>query len=375
MKSIHKAWYLCGSGDRKQELKDKRGLNQLAESSEIKEEEVTVSKVSWTVLAREDIKYWNIEVEYYKKFNTLNVIANLEGLCNLNNSSEMIFDSQSEFDFRFHCHSEREARYIINGELFYDIINKDKKIIRIHLTKGDFILLPIGMFHRTILPSNCQTKDLKIVVFNDKYENENENETSAKKIETYFLDEIEAKKMELYKNIQQWQEKEKKCQINRKKQLIDKMNKENDCNGVGFVLGGRAKALASYPHARVVNGMIYVSGTSSRRPDNTHIGAIKIDDNNDNTNWDLDIGLQTRAVLENIKIILNHVGAGLQHCVAMTVFLVDFKDYKGMNQVYNQYFDGQTGPTRTTVAVARLPHPNLLIEIQTVAVMPNFSIK
>ncbi len=49
---------------------------------------------------------------------------------------------------------------------------------------------------------------------------------------------------------------------------------------------------------------------------------------------------------------------------------MDFKDYKGMNEVYNQYFDAYTGPTRTTIAVKRLPHPNLLIEIQSIGVKP-----
>eukprot|EP01084_Bolivina_argentea_P127336 225218_1 len=86
-------------------------------------------------------------------------------------------------------------------------------------------------------------------------------------------------------------------------------------NGIGYVMGGRAKALASYPHLREFNGMLFVSGTSSRRPDNTHIGAVQVKQNE----WDLDIVKQTRAVLENMKIILGTVGAGLQHLLANTV--------------------------------------------------------
>ena len=61
--------------------------------------------------------------------------------------------------------------------------------------------------------------------------------------------------------------------------------------------------------------MIYVSGTSSRRPDNSHIGAFK----NEKGEWVLNIREQTRAVLENIKIILNQCNAGLEHLVAVTV--------------------------------------------------------
>lgn len=36
------------------------------------------------------------------------------------------------------------------------------------------------------------------------------------------------------------------------------------------ILNDRAQALARYPHAKVVGDFIYVSGVSSRRPDNTY---------------------------------------------------------------------------------------------------------
>jgi 2-aminomuconate deaminase len=64
----------------------------------------------------------------------------------------------------------------------------------------------------------------------------------------------------------------------------------------------------------------------------------------------------------------------LEHLVDLTVFLVDMADYDGFNEVYNQYFDAVSGPTRTTVAVKQLPckPPNrLLIEIKAVALAPN----
>jgi 2-aminomuconate deaminase len=75
-------------------------------------------------------------------------------------------------------------------------------------------------------------------------------------------------------------------------------------------------------------------------------------------------------VIENIGVILEAAGAGLEHVVDITVFLVDMKDYPGMNEVYNEYFEAQTGPSRTTVAVHQLPHPNLLIEMKAVAMAP-----
>ncbi|MGE3799598.1 MAG: RidA family protein [Candidatus Kapaibacterium sp.] len=131
-----------------------------------------------------------------------------------------------------------------------------------------------------------------------------------------------------------------------------------------YILDDRAGALANYPHARKANGFIYVSGVSSRRADNSHDG-VKI---HDDGTVERDIRQQTRAVIENIRAILNAADADLEDVIDVTVFLVDMADYPGMNGVYNEYFNAQTGPTRTTVAVKQLPHPNLLIEIKAVAV-------
>ncbi|KAI9348274.1 Endoribonuclease L-PSP/chorismate mutase-like protein [Zopfochytrium polystomum] len=139
-------------------------------------------------------------------------------------------------------------------------------------------------------------------------------------------------------------------------------------NGESFLLADRAGGLANYPHARRAGGMIFVSGISSRRPDNTWEG---VKENPDGT-WELDIAAQTRAVIQNIEAILKAAGAGLEHLVDLTVFLVDMKDYAKFNEVYNTFFPEPTrGPTRTTVAVKQLPNPRLLIEIKAVALAPN----
>lgn len=137
------------------------------------------------------------------------------------------------------------------------------------------------------------------------------------------------------------------------------MNRDTEA----FILPDRAGALAHYPHARRVGDLVFVSGISSRRPDNTHAG-VTIDE--DGTVYK-DIAEQTRAVLENLEVILKAAGCDLSHVVDITVFLVNMADYQGMNAVYNTFFDAQTGPTRTTVAVHQLPHPNLLIEVKAIA--------
>ncbi|EZH72959.1 2-aminomuconate deaminase [Aquimarina atlantica] len=130
----------------------------------------------------------------------------------------------------------------------------------------------------------------------------------------------------------------------------------------GKLIQGKATPRGKFPHVKRVGDFIFVSGTSSRRPDNSFEG-VEVDEFG-TTN--LDIKAQTKAVLENINDILKEEGATLRDIVDVTSFLVNMNDFGGYNEVYAQYFD-YDGPTRTTVAVHQLPHPHLLIEIKVVA--------
>jgi 2-aminomuconate deaminase len=132
------------------------------------------------------------------------------------------------------------------------------------------------------------------------------------------------------------------------------------------VVAGKAVPRGRFPHVKVAGGFAYASGTSSRRPDNTIAGA-EVDEFGTTS---LDIRVQTRAVLENIRDVLQAVGADLGDLVSITTYLVSMNDFGGYNEVYAEFFD-ETGPARTTVAVHQLPHPQLLIEIQAVAMIPD----
>jgi 2-aminomuconate deaminase len=131
------------------------------------------------------------------------------------------------------------------------------------------------------------------------------------------------------------------------------------------VVEGRAKPRGQYPHVKRAGDFLIVSGTSSRRADNTIAGAEA--DGLGTTR--LDIRQQTRAVMENIRAILRSVGADLNDLVEVTSYLVNMNDFGGYNEVYGTYFNSD-GPARTTVAVHQLPHPHLLIEIRAVAYKP-----
>jgi 2-aminomuconate deaminase len=131
------------------------------------------------------------------------------------------------------------------------------------------------------------------------------------------------------------------------------------------VLAGQARPRGRYPHFKRTGDYVFVSGTSSRRPDNTFAGA----EADPMGTVSLDIRAQTRAVIENIAAILAEADARLSDLVQVTAYLVNMNDFGGYNEVYGEYFDSH-GPTRTTVAVHQLPHPHILIEIQAVAYVP-----
>ena len=135
------------------------------------------------------------------------------------------------------------------------------------------------------------------------------------------------------------------------------------------VIAGKAKPRGRFPHYRRAGDFIFVSGTSSRLPDNSFAGA-HVDEMG---TVELCIKTQTRAVIENIGSILEAAGADLSDVVEISSYLVNMNDFKGYNEIYAEYFD-EHGPARTTVAVHQLPHPHLLIEIKAVAYKPQSSL-
>lgn len=133
----------------------------------------------------------------------------------------------------------------------------------------------------------------------------------------------------------------------------------------GRVVEGKATPRGKFPHIKRAGDFLYVSGTSSRRPDNTFAGASA--DAMGTTQ--LDIRIQTRTVIENIRDLLRSEGADLSDLVEVCSYLVNMNDFGGYNEVYGEFFD-YSGPARTTVAVHQLPHPHLLIEIKAIAYKP-----
>lgn len=80
------------------------------------------------------------------------------------------------------------------------------------------------------------------------------------------------------------------------------------------------------------------------------------------------IEAETARALENIKAILEEVGARMDLVASTMVFMTDLSEFPQMNTVYAGYFRTNP-PCRTTVQVAALP-ANARVEITATALLP-----
>src|ERR1700678_3628472 len=148
------------------------------------------------------------------------------------------------------------------------------------------------------------------------------------------------------------------------------MSKVKTSKSESKVIKDKAVPRGKYPHIKRAGDFLIVSGTSARRADNSIEGAT-VDELG---TTQLDIRVQTRAVIENVRDILQSAGAQLEDLVEISTYLVNMNDFGGYNEVYGEFF-GYDGPARTTVAVHQLPHPHLLIEIKAIAYKPRLQEK
>jgi 2-iminobutanoate/2-iminopropanoate deaminase len=78
---------------------------------------------------------------------------------------------------------------------------------------------------------------------------------------------------------------------------------------------------------------------------------------------------QTEQCLKNVRTILQAGGSDLQYALRCGVFLLDMREFKEMNAVYERVF-GDHRPARTTIQAAALPGEGLRVEIDCIAYIP-----
>jgi len=122
--------------------------------------------------------------------------------------------------------------------------------------------------------------------------------------------------------------------------------------------------VGSYPHARRVGNLLFLSGVGPREKGTKKIPGVELDDLGNIISYDIEV--QCRSVFQNVKWILEDAGSGWDKMVDVTVFLTNMKDdFKTYNRLYAEYFkDNQ--PCRTTVEINCLPTP-IAIELKVIA--------
>ena len=109
---------------------------------------------------------------------------------------------------------------------------------------------------------------------------------------------------------------------------------------------------APYSQAIGAAGLVFVAGQVALRPEHAEIVGDTIQE-------------QTEQVFANLRAILEAAGSGLDRLVKTTVYLADFGDFAGMNEVYAQHV-GDQPPARATIEVSALPS-GAKVEIEAIA--------
>jgi 2-aminomuconate deaminase len=122
--------------------------------------------------------------------------------------------------------------------------------------------------------------------------------------------------------------------------------------------------VGSYPHARRVGNLLFLSGVGPRKKGTKDIPGVTLDASGQIIAYDIE--LQCRSVFENVRHVLEAAGSRWENLVDVTVFLTNMKDdFPSYNKLYAEYFkDSQ--PCRTTVEVTALPTP-IAIELKCIA--------
>lgn len=119
---------------------------------------------------------------------------------------------------------------------------------------------------------------------------------------------------------------------------------------------GAAEPISHYTDAVRFGDLLFVSGAAAFDSDGNVVGKG-------------DVVTQTRVVLQNIRDALQEVGADMGDVLKVTVFLTDIGDRAAINPVRKEFF-GDAKPASTLFEVSALAVPDMLVEIEAVAGIP-----
>ena len=133
------------------------------------------------------------------------------------------------------------------------------------------------------------------------------------------------------------------------------------------------KPVGAYPHARIANGFLFLSGVGPRvRGTDTIPGVVVAQDGSIES---YSIEEQCKSCFANVRSVLEEAGSNWNNIVDVLVFLTDMEqDFDAFNLLYQTHFagEGKPNPTRTTIEVARLPQGGktpIAIELKVIAMI------
>lgn len=128
------------------------------------------------------------------------------------------------------------------------------------------------------------------------------------------------------------------------------------------------KAVGSYPHARRVGNLLFLSGIGPRDPATNAIAGNEYFADGRVRRYDIEA--QARVVFANVRAVLEASGANWEDLVDVTVYLTEMaRDFKPYNAVWAEFFpDPATAPCRTTLGITALP-TTIAIELKCIAVL------
>jgi 2-aminomuconate deaminase len=125
-----------------------------------------------------------------------------------------------------------------------------------------------------------------------------------------------------------------------------------------------AKPLGSYPHARKVGNLLFLSGIGPRNAVDNSIPGLELDAEGNIVKYDIEA--ECHSVFANVKAVLEASGSSWDRIVDVTVFLTNMKkDFPIYNKIYAEYFTNVQA-CRTTVEIKSLPTP-ISIELKVIA--------
>lgn len=123
------------------------------------------------------------------------------------------------------------------------------------------------------------------------------------------------------------------------------------------MVAGGPRPVAPFSHAVEADGFVFVTGQMPDTPDAPGELPCAIEE-------------QTRAVMENLRLVLTGLDLCFELVVMVRIYLTRFQqDYSAMNKVYRDYFAQDRLPARTCVGVTDLAY-DALIEIDLICRRP-----